>query len=328
MDIKQKITSLYNLKTTCGSENDAFSYIKNLVSDCCDEIFADDIGNVYALKKGTAKGEKKTVVVSCAMDTSGFVVKYVDDKDKKILLHALGEPVSRSLVGKRATTQSGFSGTLATDVEENSEKIGKDDFYITTDKNIKKLSEIKLGEFVSVENPPEFTDENKLCLGDMGEKIFAVSLIDIAKNCSNFSYDLYFVFTAQHYLSSRGEKCAASRIRPDILISLSLCEETKNEIGTGVVVSLCDSGARCAPGLCQSLLEYAKNEGIACSKNVLSDKNKPSSIAPYAFEGTACAIIGAPVKKDENGNKICDIRDINGVSAAVCAYLIFSDQDN
>lgn len=324
---ENNINELYRLKTVSGSNNDALLYIKSCLSGYCDEIFADDIGNVYALKKGTGEDDnKKTVVLSCSMDTSGFVVKYVGE-DGKILLHAVGNTPSFSLVGRGCVTQSGIRGVLSTDFKEGKEHIGKDDFYMLVDPDFTDIGAICLGEFVSVDNPPVILSENKICLGELGNKIFALSLIEIARSCGSFSFDVYFVFTAQHYLSSRGEKCAASRLRPDIFIALSLCENANSDIGTGVVVSLSDSGARSTVSLCDALYEAASDQGIACSKNAVSDKNSPTLIAPYAHEGSACAIIGAPCKKAENSINLCDIRDINGVSAAVCSYLIFSDQN-
>lgn len=326
--IQKNINELYELKTVTGSANDALSYINRQLSGCCDEIFSDDIGNVYALKKGgRTDGEKKTVAVSCIMDTCGFVVKYVGD-DGKILLHFVGRAPSLSFAGKVCVTEGGIKGVLCTDFSGgDGKRIGTDDFYMLVDTDSSDTSDIALGEFVSVENPPVILGENKICLGDVGNKIFAMSLFEIARSCGRFSYDLYFIFTAQHYLGSRGEKCAASGIKPDIFISLSLCENTKNDIGTGVVVTLSDSGARCTPSLCDELYDTAKNEGISCFKNVEEDKSLPSLISPYAHEGAACAIIGAPCKKADVGTNLCDIRDINGAAAAVCAYLVFSDAD-
>jgi len=314
------INSIYSVRTVSGAEHGFTGFIKEQLGDFCDEIYNDSIGNVYALKKGRGK-QCSTVAVVCAVDEPGFVVTCVEP-DGKVRLHGIGTKAWQSYAGAKATAEDGTQGILLTDVSDAS-KISADDFYFeigAADADDITLSE---GAFVHVDMSPVRLGKNRISLGVMGEKAFASAIIDIAKYCGDYCFDLCFVFVSQHLLGARGEKCAAYNIKADTVIALTSVADKK--IGEGAVVCTADSGGKCNRTLCTQLSEAAESIGVNCRMYADICKEKPSFVAPFLAENSEVAVIGVPCNSNCGAN-ICDLRDVRSAAAIACAYLIFRDE--
>ena len=60
-----------------GKERPVAEKIKELVAPYCDEAYTDALGNLIAVKKGSASAPKK--VMLCAhMDEIGFIVNFIE----------------------------------------------------------------------------------------------------------------------------------------------------------------------------------------------------------------------------------------------------------
>ena len=98
--IKDKLIEIYNVKTVTGSENSALAFISSQLSSFCDDVFSDDSGNVYAVKKCGEDNAKKIAVV-CPFDEAGFVVTGTDDKSAR--LFAMGGENLNAFYGKKGS---------------------------------------------------------------------------------------------------------------------------------------------------------------------------------------------------------------------------------
>ena len=77
---------MYNtLKTLCmipsvsGREDAIRNKISEIIAPLCDECYTDALGNLIALKKGSAK-EPKRIMLCAHMDEIGFIVTYIEEK--------------------------------------------------------------------------------------------------------------------------------------------------------------------------------------------------------------------------------------------------------
>lgn len=317
------IKKLYSARTVCGSEHDLAEFIKERLADRCDEISCDDMGNVYALKKGTGKSCRKIAVV-CAADEPGFVVTHVAENGR-ISLHAVGTKDCGKYLGMKAESADGTQGILLSDISLR-ENIGASDMYFETGAESAGDVTLKEGDFISVLQPPVALGKNKISLGVMGEKIFAECLAIIAECGGNYCFDTYFVFVSQHTFASRGEKCAAYILGADTVIALCTAESGRLSCGNGAVILTADSGGRCSRTLTKELCDAAEGIGVKLNKCADITKGKPSFISPFIAEGARTALVGACCEKTAEGANICDLRDIRSAAATVCAYLIFEDE--
>lgn len=318
--IKDELLALYEVKTVTGSQNDALEFIKKSLKGFCDEIFADDMGNIYACKKGYGENRRKIAVV-CPFDEAGFVVRDASGKSAK--LHALGTKAFSSLFGKKAKVcGKGISGVVLFD----GEKPEADGFYLETGADAFDEG-ISNGDFVCICEEPIFLSGDKVALNSLCSKAHAASLIDIAKCTGAFSFDLTFVFVASHLLASRGEKCAAFVADADECICLDMCEDGITAVGKGPCIAFSDVGGNCSRELVGKLENAAQNIGIVYQLKADNDKERPSVIAPFLANGTKTALVSVPAKKLSQGLGVCDLCDLRGAAALVCAYLIFEETE-
>lgn len=302
--------SICDIKNISGSDVSVLPYIKKELGGFCDEIFADSIGNVYALKKGADNLPKRRIAVVCPVDEAGFVVRYVGEK---ILLHCIGEKPFSKYCGKTGITQNGIPGVIKTTAEDM-EKCMAGDFYFETDSN----ENISAGDFIGICEKPENIDSTRVSVGNAGRKVISRVLFDLAKSGSEYSSDVYYVFAAQHILSGRGHVCSSYNMRPDTVIALDFAE---GKAGEGPVIDMSESSAV----LSEKLVLAAERSGIHAQSNAKKDKSIQSVLQAFSWHGAECAKIAVPLEKDGE-KEICDTRDINGAGAIICTYMIFEDQ--
>lgn len=314
---------LYGINTVSGSNGKAEDFIKEKLSDFCDEIFSDSMGNVYALKKGIGEQPRRKIALVCPFCTQGFITRYIDC-DGKILLRYIGEPPYAQLCGMRAVTENGVGGVINC-INDEPEDAGADDFYLDIGAISADEVSVLQGEFVSLEDAPELLGNNRLKLGALGRKAVSKVLFDIAFCCGTYNFDLYFIFIAQHLLSARGEICAAYTVRPDTVIALDLLRVNDRQNIADPLLAVRDSGAVSSYVLRQELCCAAESIGVTAECYAEFDKKAPSIMNAFAAYGAECACVGIPAESD--GKELyCDVRAISGAAATVCSYLIFEDE--
>lgn len=319
--LREDLKKIYEVKTVCGSENSALDFVKSELSDFCDEIFADDIGNVYAVKKGVGENRKKIAVV-CPFDEAGFVVTSVKD-EKNARLQAIGKPDLSRLCGKEAKiVGKDISGILLCD--KDTPEAG--DFYLQTGASPEDDG-IAEGDFVSISDTPSFLSGDLSALGAVCTKAHGASLLAVAKCAGDFSFDVIFVFAAAHLSGARGEKCAAFVADADECICLDMCTEGTASVGKGPCIAFSDAGGNCSREIIGKLENAAKNIGIGYQLKADNEKDRPSVIAPFIANGTKTALVSVCASKLSKGIGICNLCDLRGAAALVCAYLIFEETE-
>ncbi len=323
-EIKDKLLEIYNVKTVTGSENSALGYISSQLSTFCDDVFSDDSGNVYAVKKSGSDNAKKIAVV-CPFDEAGFIVTGVDDKSARLFV--MGGENLNAFYGKKASVfEKNIDGIILSD-KKRDEKLSASDFYLETGNGSSADEGICEGDFVTVCDSPVFLGEKRVALCGLSKKAHAAGIIDLIKYTSDFSFDVTFVFTVSGLARNRGEACAAYLCNADIAVCLDVIPDKGCTVGKGPVISFSDSGGKCSRQVVKSLENAAKNIGIGYQMKADFDKDRHSVILPFVANGTKTAIVSVCAEKLESGVGICDLADLRGASALVCAYLIFEEEN-
>ena len=127
-------TELLNIICTTpgapGFEKRIRDLVLKEVKDLVDEVEIDNMGNVYAIRKG--KGEKK-IMVGAHMDEIGFIVTHIDDNGF-IRFHTLGGFDPKTLTAQRVIIhgKEDIIGVMASKP-----------IHIMTQEEQKKVTEIK-----------------------------------------------------------------------------------------------------------------------------------------------------------------------------------------
>ncbi len=302
------------LKSICeiagapGFENRIRNLVIDELKEHVDQIEVDNMGNVYAIKRGKPNYEQKKVMIAAHMDEIGFIITHIDDNGF-LRFNPLGGFDPKTLTAQRVIVHGredliGVMGSkpihvMQPDERNKSPKIT--DFFI--DLGLKKEDVEKL---VNIGDP--VTRDRELVV--MGECINCKSidnrgsvyiLIETMKQINEHPYDVYGVFTVQEEVGLRGANLAAHRINPDFGIGLDTTiaydvpgaqpQEKITSLGEGAAIKIMDASVICDIRMVNFLKEIASNHSIKWQPEILSAGG--TDTASLQKSGKTGAITGA-----------------------------------
>lgn len=240
------------------------SRIRNLiiqeVTSLVDAVEVDNMGNVFAFKKGASS--EKRAMVAAHMDEIGYIVTHIDDAGF-VRFTTLGGFDPKTLTAQRVIIHGkedvvGVMGTKPVHVMTNEEKNKMpkvQDFYIDLG-----MGKEEVEKLVSIGNP--ITRERELIeMGDcvncksIDNRVSVFVLIEAFKTMKKLPYDTYGVFTVQEEVGIRGANVAAHTIDPDFGIGLDTtiaydlpgaqAHEKVTSLGLGTAIKILDASAIC-----------------------------------------------------------------------------------
>lgn len=257
------------------------------VSPLVDDISVDNMGNVFALKKGMNNPDGKKAMVAAHMDEIGFIVTHIDDKGF-VRFHTLGGFDPKTLTAQRVIVHGkknliGVMGSKPVHVmsQEEKNKMPKTtDYFI--DMGMEKE---EVEKFINIGDP--ITRERELiemgsCVNckSIDNRVSVFILIESLRQLKNAPYDVYGVFTVQEEVGIRGANVAAHRINPDFGIGLDTtiaydvpgaqAHERVTELGNGAAIKIMDASAICDYRMIDFLKATAEKNNIEWQPEILT----------------------------------------------------------
>ncbi len=267
-----------------GFEQQIRSLVINEITPYVDKIKIDNLGNVYAIKKG--KSKKKKVMIAAHMDEIGFIINYIDD-DGFLRFQPLGGFDPKTLTAQRVIIHGkkdivGVMGSKPIHImspEERSKPVKLEDFYIDTGlpaEEIKRL--IPIGSPVSRERELIEMGECINCKS-LDNRISVYILIEALKKLKNPAYTVYGVFSVQEEIGIRGANVASHSINPDFGFGLDTTiaydlpgakpEEVVTRLGKGTGIKILDGSVVCDYRMVRYMREIADKKGIKWQHELL-----------------------------------------------------------
>ena len=262
------------------------SELKSLV----DEIETDNLGNVYAIKRGSKpEAERKRVMVGAHMDEIGFIVTHIDDKGF-IRFHTLGGFDPKTLTAQRVIIhgKKDVIGVMASkpihvmSPAERDKPAKMSDYFIDTglsSKEVKKL--INVGDPITRER--EFIEMGHCVNGkSLDNRLAVFILIEALRKLKKkkVPYDIYGVFTVQEEVGIRGANVAALRINPDFGFGLdttiafdlpgAAAHEMITKLGEGTAIKLMDASTICDYRMVEYMKRTADKHKIKWQPEILT----------------------------------------------------------
>jgi endoglucanase len=257
------------------------------VESLVDDLWVDNLGNIYTLKKGQMNPDKKSAMVAAHMDEIGFIVTYIDDYGF-LRFHTLGGFDPKTLTAQRVIVHGkedviGVMGSKPIHVmsQEEKNKMPKTtDFFI--DLGMPKEEVLKV---VSIGDP--VTRERELiemgnCVNckSIDNRVSVFVLIEALRDLEQVPYDVYGVFTVQEEVGLRGAHVAAHQINPDYGIALDTtiaydvpgaqAHERVTELGKGAAIKIMDASVICDYRMVRYLKEVADENHIKWQPEILT----------------------------------------------------------
>ncbi len=298
-----RLREICTLDGTSGDESRVRDYIMSHIT--ADEVTVDELGNLIVFKKGR-KAPKNKVMLAAHMDEVGFMVTDITD-DGFLRFGAVGGIDPRVVLGRAVRFANGTLGVVGTkavhqqSADERKKAPDFDDMMIDIGAADKSAAE----KIVSRGDTACF-DSDFFTFGDGFVKGKAIDdragcLIMMDMINSELEYDMWFAFTVQEEVGTRGAKAASFTVAPDIALVLettTACdiagvtgEKRVCCLGNGCVISYMDRGTIYDRGLYQLAFDTAKELDIpAQTKTVVAGGNDSGAIHVSRGGVRTCAL--------------------------------------
>ncbi len=297
------------------------------ITPLVDEVSINNMGNVYAIKKGTSD---KRVMIGAHMDEIGFIVNHIDDKGF-IRFHPLGGFDPKTLTSQRVIIHGkedvmGVMGSKPIHVmspEERTKGAKITDYFIDLGMNKEEVEKI-----VSIGDPiTRYSELKELgnCVNckSIDNRVSVFILIETLRELKEqeVPFDVYGVFTVQEEVGIRGANVSALDIQPDFGFGLDTTiaydvpgakpEEMVTKLGEGTAIKIMDSSTICDYRMVKYMKEVADKHTIKWQPEILpAGGTDTSGIQRMNAGGAISGAISIPTRHIHQVIEMADKSDI------------------
>lgn len=269
-----------------GFEQKVRALVLTELEGLADEVRTDNMGNVYAIKKG--KSDKR-VMIGAHMDEIGFIVTHIDDKGF-IRFHTLGGFDPKTLTAQRVIVhgKEDVVGVMASKpihvmTQDERNKVAKlSDYFIDTGLTPEEVKDlIKIGDPITRER--EFIEMGQ-CVNSksLDNRLAVFILLETLRNLKGqeVPYDIYAVFTVQEEVGVRGANVSALNINPDFGFGLdttiafdlpgAAAHEMITKLGAGTAIKIMDASTICDYRMVEFMKQTADRHNIQWQPEILT----------------------------------------------------------
>jgi len=312
-----------------GFEQKVRELVIQEVTPLVDEVEVDNMGNVYAIKRGK---ERKSAMIGAHMDEIGFIVTHIDDNGF-IRFHTLGGFDPKTLTAQRVIIhgKKDVIGVMASKpihvmTPEERNKVAKiKDYFIDTGlskEEVKKL--ITIGDPITRER--EFIEMGN-CVNSksLDNRLAVFILIETLKNLKDkeVPYDIYGVFTVQEEVGIRGANVSSLKINPDFGFGLdttiafdlpgAVAHEKITELGKGTAIKVMDASTICDYRMVAFMKETADKNKIDWQPEILTAGGTDTAgIQRMAKGGSIAGAVSIPTRHLHQVIEMAHKDDIQG----------------
>ena len=313
--MKELIQKLVEAYGPSGFEDQMRTLIRPEIEPYADEINVDALGNMIALKKGNGSGLK--VMIAAHMDEIGVMVTHVT-KEGFLRFTNIGGVSSHTLLGNRVQFANGVTGIVYSDRIEERDKVHPlNKHYIDVGATSKEDCPVGVGDAAGFVRP--FLAQGKrLSAKSMDDRIGCAVAIGALQRLSAAPHDVYFVFSVQEEVGTRGAQTAANALAPDVGIALDVtltgdmpeARPMAVNLGEGPAIKVKDSGMIAHAGLVRLMRRRAEEAQIPFQLEVLDGGSTDARAMQISGPGVAAGCISIPCRYVHSQSETVDADDV------------------
>jgi tetrahedral aminopeptidase len=316
--MKQLLKTLTETFGPSGYEEAVRKLILKEAKPLADEVRVDALGNLIVHKKPTAgtKNPKK-IMLAAHMDEIGIIASHIDKKGF-VRFTNVGTTFGRYTLGARVRFLNGTPGVVGYDrLEQIDSILPINKMYIDVGAISKENCPVKIGDVAAFDRPfIELGD--RLVAKSLDDRSGVVVLIETLRAIKSTPNDLYFVFTTQEEVGSRGAGTAAFGINPDIGIAVDVTPtgDTPSslkmvmELGKGPCVKFRDVGMLSDPRVVDWMIKASEKAKIPFQREVLLIGSTDASGIQISRAGVMTGALSIPIRYVHSASEMVDINDL------------------
>ena len=324
MELTEILCMLDSAHGPSGDEGDIRAVIHQLARPWADEITSDVMGNLVARKKGS--GPK--VMFAAHMDSIGFIVTHIE-KEGFLRVGKLGGISPKDVLNTPVRFKNGVRGVLVAE-EKAEDKLKLEDCYI----DIGARDEEQARSLVQVGDTAVYdtavTEVNGRVISPyLDDRIACAILLKAMEQVGPCENDLYFVFTVQEEVGTRGAKTAAWSVDPDygIAVDVTDVDDTPGsakygtcKLGRGAAVKVMDSSVVCQPEVVKALEQCAQDKGIAVQRDIIRAGGTDAGPIHVNRTGVRTGGISIPCRYIHTPTEMADLSDVQSCVDLTVAF--------
>lgn len=331
-----RIKELTSLPGVSGREDAVREYIVGQARACADDVRVDALGNVIAIKRGTAQ-MRKNIMVCAHMDEVGFMITGIDDDgllrfapvggiDPRIL------PSMRVRIGKQGIP--GVIGSVAVHLltaADRAKPLPLKDMYFDIGVSTRAQAQalVQLGDWAVFDSKPVEMGDNLLKAKALDDRVGCALLLDALQE--RYEATLTAVFSVQEEVGCRGAQTAAYAVNPDAAVVLegTTCADMHGvpdhqkvtRIGQGAVLSMMDRSAIMDVKMRRFLCGVANDEGVKWQDRQGTWGGTDAGAIQLALAGRAVVNISVPCRYIHSPVSVMSYDDYQNAQVLLRAFL-------
>ena len=313
------IKSLVETNGPSGFEEKVRKVVEGAVAGLLAETSVDALGNLIARYKGDGSGQK--IMIAAHMDEIGVMATHITEKGF-LRFTNIGGFGTNALVGAQIQFLNGIVGVIAAEKAEPSTKVQSlDKHYIDVGASAPENCPVEVGmagAFVG-----SFRQQETRLIGkSMDDRIGCTVLIETLRRLDGSPHDLYFVFSTQEEVGTRGAQTVANTIQPDIGLAVDVTwtgdtpgsRDLSVAVADGPAIKVKDAGMIAHVGLVRHMRSTAEKAEIPYQLEVIEGGTTDARSMQIAGSGCAAGCISIPCRYVHTRSEVVDINDVeNGI---------------
>ncbi len=315
----QKLVEAYG---PSGSEKEIREIVREEIAAHVEDMQVDALGNLIA-RKGPENGPK--VMLAAHLDEIGVIVTHVDENGFARFT-SVGGVNPRNCVSGRVRFMNGVRGVIGVERLDGMEKAPDlDRLYIDLGAHSREDCPVKVGDVGGFERP--FLDLGKrLVAKSMDDRIGVAVLVETLRQLKSTPNRLFFVFSVQEEVGTRGATTAAFGVDPELGIAIDVCPTGDTPkgltmeigLGKGPGIKVRDQGMLSDPRVVDWMVAGAKKAGLPYQLEVLERGSTDARAIQLSRAGVPASCLSIPCRYVHSPSEMVDYDDVqNGVKLLV-----------
>lgn len=325
--MKALIQKLVESVGPSGFETAVRNLVRAEVESVADEVRVDAMGNLIA-RKGNKSADGLRIMLAAHIDEIGVMVTHVDENGFARFT-TIGGVRPHTCIGGRVRFVNGVQGVIGGErLEDASKSYTFEQLFIDVGATSRAECPLKVGDVAAFERP--FLDlGNRLVAKSMDDRISAAVLIETLRALKTSPHELYFVFSTQEEVGTRGATTAAYALDPELGISVDVTgvgdtpKGIKMEValGKGPAVKVRDGGMIADPRLVRVMVQVAEKAGLPYQLEVLEGGTTDARAMQISRAGMPAGCVSIPCRYIHSPSEMVDYNDVQNAVKLLVALL-------
>jgi tetrahedral aminopeptidase len=322
--MKLLIEKLTGMFSPSGYEDPIRNAIRKEIKGLADETHIDALGNLIARK---GKGGRR-VMIAAHMDEIGLMVSHVDDRGF-VRFTNLGGVQARNLAGGRVRFINGTQGVIGLEPMEHAGDVPPlDKMFIDVGATRKADCPVKTGDVAAFDRP--FLDlGNRLVAKSMDDRIGCAVAIEALRALKSTPNEVYFVFTTQEEVGTRGAQTSAYGIDPELGFSIDVTawgdtpgqKDFEVALGKGPAIKIRDGGMLSDPRIVDWMIHTAEKAKLPYQREVLLGGTTDARAMQLVRSGIPVGCVSIPCRYVHTPSEMVDYADVQNAVKLIVALL-------